>query len=248
VKIGISASFFHKDPKRALFKGKTLLYIEESLSHWIHSSGALAYMIPTGSARDLMTGMDGLVLSGGADLSPKSYGERPFKPEWEGDFTRDQYELELLKAAMDLRKPVLGVCRGIQLINVAMGGTLYQDITSQNEQAIIHRDWEVYDQLFHDVRFEPNSWIEKWLNVSGGRVNTVHHQGVKDLGKNLVVEAKSLKDGIIEALRYESPDGVNEHFVYGIQWHPEWVAPEEAKLLDSPVILDSFLKEVKARC
>src|SRR5438874_8910440 len=121
LKIGISASFFHGDPTRPIFKGKTLLYLEESLAHWVMSVGAFPYLIPSRyndapvRLNDLIADLNGLILQGGSDLSPKSYGEKPLKPEWSGDEIRDRYEIELLKAFMSAKKPVLGVCRGLQL-------------------------------------------------------------------------------------------------------------------------------------
>jgi putative glutamine amidotransferase len=99
LKIGVSACFFHADPKRPIFKGKTLLYMEESMAHWIQSQGALPYLIPTAHQeggvrlRDYMIAMDGLILHGGSDVAPESYGEKALKPEWAGDFIRDQYEI-----------------------------------------------------------------------------------------------------------------------------------------------------------
>lgn len=139
LKIGISACFFHADPKRALFKGMTLQYIEQNMAHWVMQRDALALMIPSpdGSTRragsavtvdDYARELDALLLMGGADVCPASYGEPPLRPEWNGDRVRDDYEIALLKAFAAQGKPVLGVCRGTQIINVAHGGTLYQDI------------------------------------------------------------------------------------------------------------------------
>src|SRR5260221_11341194 len=124
-KIGISACFFHPDPLRPIFKGKTLLYLEQSLSHWIMSEGAQPWLIPTPapgsqvSLGGLIEGLDGLVLQGGSDVSPQSYGETPLKPEWSGDFVRDQYEIALVKEFRLQAKPVLGICLAAQLLNVA---------------------------------------------------------------------------------------------------------------------------------
>ena len=143
LKIGLSAGFFHPDPKRDLFKGKTLQYSEQSILHWVmsHESrgkpAALAVVIPSPegdtrrgrvTAADYARELDGLVLQGGADVCPASYDEVPMKPEWNGDRIRDLYEIGLLNAFMAAGKPVLGICRGAQIINVAFGGTLYQDI------------------------------------------------------------------------------------------------------------------------
>src|ERR1700758_305801 len=103
LKIGLSACFFHADPKRAIFKGKTLQYLEQSMAHWIMREEALVFLIPNpeqGSSvkcGDLVSQMDWLVLQGGSDVCPKSYGEKALKPEWEGDYIRDQYEIALTR-------------------------------------------------------------------------------------------------------------------------------------------------------
>ena len=119
--------------------------------------GALIFMIPsieTGglirrgnlSVEDYVEALDGLVLQGGADVSPRSYGDHPLRPEWQGDILRDRYEMELLAGFVDVGKPVLGICRGAQLINVAYGGTLWQDIPSMVPAALRHHDPELYDR------------------------------------------------------------------------------------------------------
>ena len=139
----ISACFFHADAKRPIFTGKTLQYVEQSIAHWVQSAGALALMIPSPDGptkrtdvtlHDYAAALDGLVLQGGSDVWPGSYGEEPLKPEWSGDRVRDEYEIALLRAFIDAGKPVFGVCRGLQVINVAFGGTLYQDITAQQPE------------------------------------------------------------------------------------------------------------------
>src|SRR5262245_38794832 len=117
-RVGVSACFFHADPQRNLFKGKTLLYAEESMLQWLMSAGAVPVMLPRPAGRlqaaDLLDGVDGLLLQGGADVCPRSYGEEPLKPEWNGDQQRDAYEMELVRLCIARDKPLLGVCRGAQ--------------------------------------------------------------------------------------------------------------------------------------
>jgi len=255
MRIGVSACFFHADPKRPVFKGKTLLYLEQSMSHWLMREGALVFMIPAAEAgskggaavtvRDLVGEMDGLVLQGGSDVSPKSYGEKALKPEWEGDFIRDQYEISLVREFMAQEKPVLGICRGAQLLNVAFGGTLYQDIGTQFARARVHRDWEIYDRNFHEIRFEKDSMLGKLCpGTQGGRVNSVHHQAIRDLGKGLVIEARSADDGVIEAIR---GDDDCKSFIYAVQWHPEFQDAGDHSLFDCAPVLKSFLEQAKNR-
>lgn len=246
-RIGLSANFFHADPTRPVFKGKTLLYFDEAMSHWVGSAGALTYLVPTVANRgatltDLVADLDGLVLQGGADVSPRSYGEEPLRVEWEGDEHRDRYEIELIHRFREAGKPVLGVCRGAQIINVAFGGTLFQDITTQVETDFAHRDWEPYDENRHAVELvEGTNLAALYPGVASAIVNSVHHQSVKDLGDDLVVEARSTVDGVIEAVRLADGD---DAYVAGVQWHPEWVGSRD-DLLPSAPILSDFLDRAR---
>lgn len=255
LRIGVSACFFHADPMRNLFKGKTLLYAEESMLEWIMRGGAVPMMLPRAhgalTPADLLDSIDGLVLQGGADMAPGNYGEEPLRPEWAGDHLRDLYEIELVRLCLAANKPVLGVCRGAQVLNVALGGTLYQDIETLHPGARVHRNWEIYDQHAHEIVFEPGAWLDRWYPGHTGsvpRVNSVHHQGLRTLGRGLVVEARSVPDGVVEAVRYESPDASGASpFAYGVQWHPEFIRPGELGLLDPQVLLAAFLEQVGAR-
>jgi putative glutamine amidotransferase len=251
-RIALSACFMHADPTRNLFKGKTLLYAEESMLRWIMSAGGVPFLVPRAegpvSNADLLDGADALVLQGGADMAPQSYGEEPLRPEWSGDAIRDAYELALIHDCLAHGIPVLGVCRGAQVLNVALGGTLWQDIQTQHPDGRVHRNWEIYDQHGHDVSIEPGSWLGRWYQGqldAGARVNSVHHQGLRTLGRGVVVEARSVPDGVVEAVRCE-PDG-GRAFAYGVQWHPEFMTPGEAGALDPRVLLQAFLSEARER-
>jgi putative glutamine amidotransferase len=247
-RIGISASFFHADPERAIFKGKTLLYLDESMSHWVATAGAVTYLVPTAPGvgpeiDDWVADLDGLVLQGGSDVCPRTYDEEPIRPEWEGDDVRDRYEIDLLNRFHEAGKPVLGVCRGLQIINVAFGGTLFQDISTQVDTTFEHRDWDRYDENRHRIELVDGSGLAKlYPGVSTAAINSVHHQATKDIGNGLVVEAVSPDDGVIEALRLDDP---NDAYVFGVQWHPEWVGRRD-HLLPSAPILDEFVD--RARC
>ena len=252
LKIGLSACFFHADPQRPIFKGKTLQYMEQSIAHWVMSADVMAVMIPSpeGDTRrgnvktaDFARELDGLVLQGGSDVSPQSYGEAALKPEWRGDRIRDVYEIDLLRAFTDAGKPVLGVCRGAQLINVAFGGTLYQDITTQCPGALNHRDWEIYDQNFHGLRVTPGSGLARYYATDRiHKVNSVHHQAVKDLAPGLAIEARADEDGMIEAVRH-----TGSAWVLGLQWHPEFQDPADSSLLNDRPVLDEFLSACRER-
>ena len=248
LRIGVSARIFHPEPGAKGLRGKTLQYLEESIAHWVMSRDVLVFMIPTVGhqgmlhpsnirLRDYAKTLDGLLLQGGADVSPQSYAEQATSPEWPGDRVRDMYELELLHEFIESGKPVLGVCRGCQLINVAFGGTLYQDIATDVPTAGAHVN-EHYDQHRHGIHFPDGSTL---ANMFPGRrdaiVNSIHHQAVKTLGRDLNIEAVSAADGIIEAVRYRRAP-----FVMGVQWHPEFHRAGGPELLDCTPLLDTFLR------
>lgn len=243
LRIGISSCFFHADPLRPIFKGKTLVYLEQSLGNWVMSEGVLAYLVPPEppvgpKLSDLVEMFDGIVLQGGSDVSPKNYGEEPLKPEWAGDYVRDQYEIALVKECLARRKPLLGICRGAQLLNVALGGSLYQDIATQVPKARNHRDWAIYDQNFHHIHIVPGTKLAALYPHPGpGKINTVHHQAVKDVAPTLKVEATCVEDGIVEALRY-----TGDSYAVALQWHPEFQDPSDKSLLDGKPVLREFLE------
>jgi putative glutamine amidotransferase len=183
--------------------------------------------------------LDGLVLHGGADVWPGSYGEQPLRPEWNGDRLRDAYEIALVQAFEAAGKPVFGICRGLQLINVAHGGTLYQDIATQKPGARTHRDAEAYDLNFHEVDIVPGTRLAQLLRETRHKINSVHHQGIKDLAPGFTVEATSPDDGIIEAIRYTGGPWVS-----AVQWHPEFHFPRLGVVDDTPLLYD-FLEAAR---
>jgi putative glutamine amidotransferase len=249
-KVAVSACFFHADPARPIFTGKTLQYVEQSAAHWLMAGGALPVMVPSPagdtfrgdvSLDDYAEWLDGLLLEGGSDVSPGSYGETPLDERWRGDRIRDDYERALVAAFVARGKPVFGICRGLQLLNVAFGGTLLQDIATQRPQALTHRDAALYDRCLHQVEFEPGSRLATL--VGGARratVNSVHHQAIKDLAPGFAVEARCPDDGIVEAIRRDG-----EGFVAAVQWHPEFHRGGEGTLDDTPLLAD-FLNAIRA--
>ena len=185
--------------------------------------------------------MDGVVLQGGTDVAPQSYNEEPIMDgKWQGDHYRDEYELEILNYAVKQDKPVLGICRGFQVMNVYFGGTLYQDIATQRPDSLIHRDAVKYDQVNHGVSFPEGSLLEKIHKEDNvRRVNSVHHQAIKDLGKDLEVLATCTEDGIIEAFQWK---GAEEGKVMGVQWHPEFFHNfKGGDLINPDLVYDQFL-------
>ena len=253
LKIGLSACFQHADPARSLFTGKTLQYVEQSIAHWIMSAGAMVVMVPcpTGeTARGDVTlahyaeWLDGIVMHGGADVWPGSYGEVPLQDAWIGDRIRDLYDLALVEAFEQAGKPIFGVCRGLQLINVAFGGTLYQDIETQHEGALRHRDPVTYDLNFHEVDMVPGTRLAQiYPGVLRARVNSIHHQGIKRLAEGFEVEAWSSPDRVPEAIRRKPRPG--RGYIAATQWHPEFHKPG-ANTLDDSAILQDFMAAARA--
>ncbi len=255
LRIGVSARLLYPDPARTFLPTKSVQYLEQSAANWIMSGEVLAFMIPEMTLtsphypkslkiKHYVDALDGLLLQGGADMSPKSYGETPINPLWAGDEVRDAYEIELFHEFVTQGKPVFGICRGHQVINVALGGKLYQDIATQCQgRASSHRDETRYENHFHDVRILPNTWLARlYPQVEVRRINTIHHQAIKTIGEGLVAEAVSEPDGIVEAIRWEG-----HSFVVGVQWHPEFMDPKDASLIDSRPLLREFLAACELR-
>ena len=248
LRIGVSSNFLHADPERPLFKGKTLQFVEERMALSIHRAGGVPLPLPDlkneVAARGLLQMVHGLVLAGGADVSPTSYGEQPLQPSWAGDAIRDAYETQLVRIAIDMGVPVLGLCRGIQLVNVALGGTLVQDIQTLLPGKLVHRDWENYDALGHSVRLADGWTRGVYDGATTLEVNSIHHQALANLGRDLVPTAWA-PDEIIEAVEWID----EQTWVVGLQWHPEWLEAEivapgapGAGRADGGRIFDAFLQ------
>lgn len=180
--------------------------------------------------------IDGLLLSGGSDLDPSYYGEEPV-PELNATVPkRDAFEIALVEHALERGIPVFGICRGLQILNVALGGTLYQDLPSQlHPDLIAHRQQVPKWQWTHEVEVDGNSKVAGIMETDDIRVNSYHHQAIKDLSDDLVAVAHS-SDGVIEAA--ESPN-LSERWLVGVQWHAEAmrdVGPENRNLFRAHVV------------
>lgn len=184
--------------------------------------GAAPVLIPliddVETLRQIYDRLDGLLIPGGVDIDPGQYGESPHEKLGRLDAARDRAELQLTRWAIEDRKPYLGLCRGLQVLNVACGGTLYQDLAAQRPDAIKHDYFPTYgftrDHLAHEVELSGGSRLHDMMAAGSVRVNSMHHQGIKDLGAGLRASARS-SDGIVEAAELESG------FIMGVQWHPE---------------------------
>jgi putative glutamine amidotransferase len=203
----------------------------------VRSAGGTPWIVDqSASASDVVRAAAGILLAGGGDVAPALYGEQPhptFDPSGPG---RDLYEIELVTRAREADIPIMAICRGVQLLNVALGGTLVQDIPSELDDAIEHRfaaPPNPASLLAHTIAVQADSRLGQVLGARarGGRldVNSRHHQAIKKLGDGLLVTATAV-DGVIEAV--EDP---NRRFLVGVQWHPEnfWRTGEFAPLFEA---------------
>lgn len=184
--------------------------VSRRLSDGVKEAGGLPIIIPVGSpelAKDYISMIDKLILSGGQNVTPKFYGESKTIDSDNYSLERDEFELALINEALKQNKPIFAVCRGMQLLNVALGGTLNQKVE--------HHWQEEFSGTSQKVEILPDSRVSKLLST-GSWVNSFHQQSVKELAPSLIATARDPRDGTIEA--YESKDGAP---ILGFQWHPE---------------------------
>ncbi|PIC65919.1 gamma-glutamyl-gamma-aminobutyrate hydrolase [Sporosarcina sp. P16a] len=193
----------------------------------VRQAGGVPVILPVGleAIEEVCDRLDGLLLIGGEDLDPYLYGEEPHRQLGKVLPERDESELALFKTMADLDKPVLGICRGYQLMNVAFGGTIYQDMYAQlSEDLLQHYQLTDLDYAFHSIDIVGDSRLAEWAGTSEVRVNSLHHQAVKEVKAPLVVTAVA-KDGVIEAL-----ESTAHRFMVGVQWHPEAMVKQKDAL------------------
>jgi putative glutamine amidotransferase len=204
------------------------LWDEEKDSIWmlpgymdgIREAGGLPLIFPlTDDAEDLkrlVSMCRGILLTGGQDVAPEIYHETPLEGLIEGCTLRDRMETIVLKAALEQDLPVLGICRGIQFINAALGGTLFQDLPLQHPSEVCHRQKPPYDEPAHTVQVLPGTPLSDCLIAEEISVNSCHHQAIRELAPKLEVMACS-PDGLVEAVHMPG-----RRFVWAVQWHPEF--------------------------
>lgn len=196
----------------------------------VERAGGLPLVVPPlASIADvsrIVEAVDALLLTGGEDIDPARYDASPH-PTVEGvNLERDATELALVAAARERALPTLAICRGIQLLNVAFGGSLVQDIPSQRPSTIAHQPSGPRGERVHDVRVEPGSRLAAALGTTALRVNSLHHQGVDRVAEGLRATAWA-PDGLIEGLEWATPDW----WAVAVQWHPEELDGGEERLL-----------------
>ena len=222
--IGVMASLTLKEDPESPTQDPLGQFVRTDLDYVesVADAGGEPVMIPPSAdlraAKALLEGLDGLLLSGGPDLDPGYYGEAPIGelgmtiPEW------DALEMVLLRLALQRGMPIFGICRGMQVLNVALGGTLYQDMPSQlGVDVLDHRQASPKYEPTHEVEVLDDSYMAEIMDRQSVEVNSYHHQGIKVLANALTVTARS-SDGVIEAV--ESCD-FSKSWLMGVQWHPE---------------------------
>lgn len=205
----------------------------------ILQSGGLPLIVPIVDEEDipaLCERLDGLIVTGGGDINPSLYGEEPHLRLGAVYPGSDLYEKELILNFLKLDKPFIGMCRGLQMLNISLGGTNYQDLESQFEGTLYqHKQMALRTHRTHSVTLEDDSQLLSIMGEKSFHVNSFHHQGVKDVSKELKVAARAA-DGLVEALESDK-----YQFVMGIQWHPEEFAVEGDEA--SKKLFDRFVKE-----
>lgn len=195
----------------------------DKYSYAISVSGGIPFVIPpdisTHLIETIVNRVDGIMITGGGDIETRRFNGHDHPRVYGIDTDRDNLEIELVQAAESTRKPLLGICRGIQIINVALGGDLFTDIQDQKNDSLKHDWFPDYprDRLSHPVEITSGSLLNHILEISLTDVNSLHHQAIRNLSTKLSASAFA-PDGIIEAVEYK------EHpFLLGVQWHPEWL-------------------------
>ena len=216
---------------------KNNIWIKPGYMDGLEGAGAVPVLLPLTVSESVLKQLadllDGVLFTGGGDLDPKMYGQ--VKSDYCGEIneTRDQMETYLFReAVINQRKPALGICRGLQLFNVMLGGSLYQDIPAEYSKEINHYAGPPYDVHVHPVRILPESPLGKLMGSERLDVNSNHHQGINKLAKELEIMALA-DDGVVEAVYMpERP------YVWAVQWHPELLPNDEA----SKILFASFVE------
>ncbi len=215
--IGISCGTFHDRDWCPPSYGHRKTYVDA-----IVRAGGVPLLIPPladeATLRALYESLDGVLLSGGGDIAPGLYGDTPHQKLGTVDPARDHAELPLARWASAEAKPLLGICRGIQVINVALGGTLYQDVHTQIGASLSHTlsyEREDWAYMAHPISIAPDSRLAQLMGAQAMTINSLHHQSLKEIAPGLKAVAWA-PDGVVEAV-----EGQGDSFVLGVQCHPE---------------------------
>lgn len=211
------------------FNGNQVSYTPQGFVTAVQQTGGMPLIIPIGApetAADYIAQIDKLLLAGGQDVSPDFYGEEPHPKLEETNRNRDTFELALIEEAIKQKKPILAVCRGMQLLNVALGGTLYQDLSQYSEWKVKHGQQPTAPEFpTHSITIENNTILNQLFGDTY-QVNSYHHQAIRRISTQLSATAYS-SDGLVEGVEAKHP----EQRLLGVQWHPELIFHNDTKEL-----------------
>lgn len=202
-----------------IIRGVSRVRVNEAYTDALSAFGLIPVVLPpvnAVAATAALADVAGLVLTGGEDLDPKFFGEEPHTATGAPHHARDTYELALARRAQELRVPTLAICRGIQVMNVALGGSLIQDLPSQHKSAIDHAPDGKRAERVHDIRLKSSSRLAEIFGSRDVRVNSSHHQAIAHVAPVLAATAFT-DDSVIEAVEPRDP----AWWMIGVQWHPE---------------------------
>ncbi|WP_196001263.1 gamma-glutamyl-gamma-aminobutyrate hydrolase family protein [Clostridium sp. 1001271B_151109_B4] len=232
--IGIIGSLYTES--NPSFAGNYFDYNNNNYSKCIAKANGIPIYLPIIENKDVLEEQlslcNGILLPGGADINPLLYNTSPQLHLGKCNDLIDWYQISITQKALSLNMPILGICRGIQVLNVAAGGTLYQDISHNIPNAILHNQNSHLSNICHPISIKKNSLIRNILGEDKYIVNSAHHQAVKELGNNLIATSTS-PDGIIESIEMEG-----KNFVVGVQWHPEMLSLKDTIMLK---LFESFI-------
>ena len=235
--IGISSSIIVDNS--GSFAGYKRAYVNKDYVDAVIRAGGVPLIIPFSTDKEVIISqaqlIDGLILSGGHDISPYNYGQEPSQKIGETFPERDTYEMILLEESKKRNIPILGICRGFQLINVAAGGTLYQDLSLIPGNILKHNQVSNPTLKTHKVEIKENSFISSIFGKET-MVNSFHHQVINKVANDFIVVAKA-SDGVVEAIEHKT-----YKFLVAVQWHPEMLAVNCEKARE---LFSKFVEEAK---
>ena len=228
--VGVTTSItIDQSPERA--------YVNSAYLHAVQQAGGVPVLLPPqlskSSLERLVRGLDAVLLTGGGDMDPAAFGETPHPTLYDVAPSRDALETQVTLMALDKKTPLLAICRGVQVLNVVLGGSLHQDVATDPGTEILHSQKEARDQATHKVTVAAGSRLSRVLGGEDLEVNSFHHQVIKSLGRGLVPVAWA-PDKLIEGVELDD----DSRFVLGVQWHPEHLVgnSESARRLFSALV------------
>mgnify|MGYP002510143229 CR=1 FL=1 len=226
LKIGIAANILIMDS--GMMPGIYRAYVNNDYVESLEKAGCIPVMLPVLSdiedVKAQVEGLDGIVLSGGWDIDPFLYGEQPLVQQGFTMREVDRFYLAVIQAGDTLSIPIFGICKGMQAINIAFGGTLYQDIGSQMKTCFQHVQQAPRYDATHKISIEKGSFLESVLGKEA-MVNSFHHQSIKTVASGFRITARA-GDGVVESIERDSGS-----FICGVQWHPEMMAKHDNKIM-----------------